>query len=407
MSEWRYRFLINDAEFERCSVRRPLRITHGRSAIGMQPQAPTTGFDWIGANPPGQIGDTLQITLDLVDQVDATWRYDEAGYRYDEPGYKWDNVGTWPQTPRFTGEITALQAQETGDGAISGWRVECTGRAARLGYQRVSGAFPQETDVARVQRIAAAAGIPISIRGNAGVQLAADPEVDEHALPLLHAVCASTGGLLWQDRDGTIWYGTADHRLTDAAGVLTECAIAHGLEWEQPLDEIVNTVTVSWGPDDDRRNVTHRDDLSVDMWGERALLIQTECAAQADADQLGLLIIARRAWPYHTLTRVMSPVSEVPRVEQLTLASMEVGTILLAPISHDPTVTPAPLVAWVVEGWVEEADRDGRVTMQLVLADADRWVQTRLRTWGEAAQATWAQEAADSWLDALIVEVGT
>jgi hypothetical protein len=59
-------------------------------------------------------------------------------------------------------------------------------------------------------------------------------------------VCASTGGLFWQARDGSYWYGTSNHRDKATDWVLPAKAILDGLEWEMSTEQILNHLTVRY-----------------------------------------------------------------------------------------------------------------------------------------------------------------
>ena len=400
MSRWEYTITVAGTPVNGCDVLTPLTIRHGRTAAGTQPDTPTCEFDWDADQPPGQLGDPITVTASLADDG-PQWVYDAAdNYTYDSAAYVWDNAWSVPVGPRFTGRIHQLAAVEAG-GVVTGYRVVALGLQTDWGYKHVVTARPQETAIARVQGIAAAAGTTVTILGSDTVTLVAD-QVDQSALAGWQEVCASSGGLIWQACDGAMRYGAADHRQTNPVGVLPCPDILDGLEWTLDVESVINHVTVRWGTNSQN---THRSDPSITVWGERHADVPTMAAAQADADQLGLLILARRAQPYWLMPGVLVDATDATRATQLVLAGLEVGSIILAPIPTEPG--PVPITdygSWLVEGWSETADTDGHTYMSLYLTDATRWAETRLRTWAEAKTATWAAEQAGSWLDALIVE---
>lgn len=199
-----------------CRVVLPLNVTHGRSTLNQQPDSPTCEFTWYGSTPPGPEGSVLTVHA----------------------------LAAIGEEARFVGRITALKAVES-EGEVTSYEVTATGAQSMLGRQPVLLDRPQETDVARVQAIAAEAGIPVTVVGAVGPTLAADT-IDTDALSALHEVCRSSGGLLWQDRAGVMRYGTMNHRSVLAAEVLPCSAILDGVDWTKDTDLVVNHVTAKW-----------------------------------------------------------------------------------------------------------------------------------------------------------------
>ena len=403
MSDWRYTVTIGGQPVDNATVPRPLTIRHGRATTATQPDAPTCELTWWGEEFPGQLGDTVAVSLTIVG-TGPEWVYDAAdNYTWDSPDFVYDNLWAAPAGPRFVGRILQLVAAET-HGHVTEWRAVCLGGQADWGHTAVLVSRPPETDIQRVQGIAAAAAAPVTVLGADTVTLAADV-VDRTALDGWQQVCASSGGLIWQARDGRMMYGAADHRRTDPVGVLPASEIVDGLDWALDVDSVLNHLTVSWGPEGSQTQNTHTDAASITRWGQRHADVPTLAAAQPDADQLALLILARRSAPYWVMPAVLVDVTAAPRPVQHLIAGLDVGSIILAPIPVAPAPTPATEYgAWLVEGWVEVAADDGHTYLQLYLADAARWAQTRLRTWAEARTYTWAQEKTGSWLDALVME---
>jgi len=345
----------------------PLEVTHGRSSGGTQPDAPVCSFLFDGPEPPGQEGDEVTV---------ADWG-----------------------SPRFYGRIVSVEAFEFG-GQIVRWQVRAVGGQARLGVTPVLLTRPAESDVARVQAIATAAGVIINVAGTPGVTLAADA-IDRSALAALHQVCESSAGLIWQSRDGALWYGAADHREPEPVAVVPAGAILDGVKWRRDLDAIVNHVTVKWGPEGAQTQNTHRDDASITRWGLRHVDITTLCADQVNADQLALMVLARRKNPFWTMPGIVLPMDAMTAVDRESVQSLEVGTGVLLPIGLQPDRTPAPVAAWTVEGWQEQWDESGH-TLVLAVTDRARSSAAGLRTWETAALGTWADWAAGSWLDQLV-----
>ena len=388
---------VDGTPVDACRVALPVTISHGRSGMGAQPDAPTLTLTWadpvVGAFP---LGGVLTVTQErAADQVVA---YDDPAVLWDDPATLWD-AGALGTSVRFTGRISGVTAVERA-GPVQQYEVRAVGVQADLGRVHILASRPQESELARVAAIGAAAGIAIHTAGTTQMVLAADV-VDLDALAALHRVCESTAGLLWQDRAGRMWFGTADHRETDPQRVLPACAILDGLEWSQSLEQIVNRVTVRYGATGADLQVTHSDTTSVGQWGVHQVDVSSLAAGEADADRLALHIIARRAQPYWLMPGVMVPLDDLPAVDFDVLQDAEVSTGILAPISQQPGTLPAPVTDWVVEGWTETFDESGH-WMQLALSDRDRYGATGQREWGVADNYTWAHERDLSWLEALV-----
>jgi hypothetical protein len=313
----------------------------------------------------------------------------------------WTWLGGQPGTAgyRFVGRITSLTARET-LGAVQEWDVQATGDLARLGFLHVLLDRPQETDTARVAAIAAAAGVTINIKGVAGITLVADL-IDRDALGALHEVCASSGGLLWQDRTGALWYGTLNHRETAPEGVLPACAILDGITWNNDLDLLTNLVVLRWGPKESQTQDTFRDDVSIAQWGTFGVDITTLAADRTQAGVLGQLILARRAQPHWRMPGVLFRYGDGADADAETVAALEVSDAVLVPVTTTPGPTPATLTPWLVEGWVEQWDDSGHTT-QFALTDAARSTTAGIRTWDELRAETWDHWRQGSWLHQVV-----
>ena len=231
-------------EIDPHNVALPLEITMGRAGTTLMPDAPTCSFDWLGAEPPFILGTVISITLELpVHTADkATWG--DPVTPWGDPLHTWDGeqIGI---VDRFRGYITDLTAYES-DGEVYAWKVHCTGVAALLGQTPVRLGRPAETDVQRIQAIAAAAGVPVAIVGNDPVNLIAD-NIETDALNAMQEICDSSGGIVIQLRNGVIAYGTRGHRDVDATRTIPDSVILDGIEWYQNVNELLNHVVVKFG----------------------------------------------------------------------------------------------------------------------------------------------------------------
>jgi hypothetical protein len=360
----------------RCRVALPLTITHGRSGIGNQPDAPSCSFTWWQNVCPINLGERLRVTAE-VNVAPAV--YDSGVVMYDDAAAVYDSDGTdWVERTRFVGSVAAIRAREEG-GEVVDWAIEAVGVQAALGFQRITGTLPAASDSDRITAIAALAGISVEVRGTANLMLAADT-IDGDPLEALQNVCKSSGGLLWQTPDGRLVYGSADHRqLADTAGALPCDAVRDGLDWDSSVDDILNSVTIKWAGGESVHEVA---ESIAESWGVRATSVDTICNDEADAEILGALILARRAWPFWSTPTALVPGDRVTEDLRPVLAALDVSTPVWVPWEADPGPTPANnLAPAIVEGWVETWDTT--YGLQVALSDAHRWVATSTRTYTE------------------------
>ena len=239
MAGYDVQVLVNGSLLEQCNVALPLTITHGRSSTISQPDSPTCQFDWLGTDPPGVVGDLVEVGRPSADQ--AQWGDDLVTWVDGE--YTW--TGTRDLVPKFVGSLVAVEARESG-GVVDGWTVYCVGRQAALGRIKVSMVRPVETDVQRVQAIAAEVGYVLNVMGTSSLLLSADT-IQTNALAALHQICESSGGMLWQGRSGDLWYGAANHRAEPVDNQVDCKVIRDGIAWTNDHENIVNEVTITWG----------------------------------------------------------------------------------------------------------------------------------------------------------------
>jgi hypothetical protein len=375
-----------------CNIKLPLRITHGRSAPDVQPDAPTATWSWaVGHVPPGRPQPAIEAPAAVGDTVHI--------YHVDGPS---ETV-----TARlFTGRITDLQAVETG-GLITEWLVSCVGDLARLGRIQVVIDRPAETDTARAAAILQSAGLPHRVEGAPLVTMAADT-INKPALSALHEVCQSSGAILWQLVTGEVVY-RAGAPVAPMPDLLLPCeAIGDGVDWTQSVTKIINHVTVTWRegvpPETTEHQWTMRDDPSVAEHGLWHADAATLCSTQMDASQLGSYILGR----WRDLRWQVPDVVVYPELlndpDSAHLALRQVGDVVLLPIDPNPNPTPGNLTAWVLEGWVEEWSTSKPTGHVRQLAVTDAGLRNILRTWDEVALETWDHWAQGSWLDLLIKE---
>lgn len=378
----------------------PLELTHGRSGIAAQPDAPSCAFTWDGPTFPATLGDPLTVDDDYPPRGAGTWT--DPNTSWADMSISW--LGGTLTSPRFAGTITGLQAVEE-LGRVVAWAVRATGVQAALGRIPCRLTRPQETDTARAAAILEAAGVPYRIHGTPSMTLAAD-SIDRDTLAALHQLAAGTGALVWQARDGTMIYGAADHRAAPPSRVLPASVILDGASWTNDLELVANHVTVSWGPEQGpRQEATYRDDVSIARWGLRHADAATLAADARDAELFALLILGRRGHPYWRQPSALVDHAHATPADTRTLLDLEVSDGVTLPIPSAPGPTPAPAVEWTVEGWVETwapGPAGPEHLTQLAISDRRRGTAGLLRPWSAVAAQPWAHWTTGTYLEQLV-----
>ena len=400
MSGLTLRAEVNGLPADGSQILMPITISQGRSGVDAQADAPQANLTWLSTYTAPTFGDRIDLIVSLPTPGDAP-AYDSTVVMYDDPTATYD--GSWlTELPRFSGTVTDVITQEQ-SGLPGLVQIVAISPQAELGRVTVQLSRPSEDDISRVTAIAAAAGVGIEIHGNPG-PLLAPAELNTDALAAIQEMCNSSAGLLWSDTSGVLHYGTGDHRtLTHPMAVIPAHVIISGLEWKATLADLINKVIVSWATGQS----TLTDDISISVYGVREESVSTTLVDQAAADQLGVVILARRAWPFAQITDVLLDSAFITDTAALYAAiRLRVSDALLLPIPPDPGPTGL-LAEWIAEGWQEEWLARDHVTIQFAVSDRARFAQTTLRTWGHAETNTWEAELArGAWLDTLILNPG-
>lgn len=380
-----------------CQVVLPLTITVGRSGIAYQPDPPTCTLSFRGSELPFGERDPITVTLDPGLTDTAGWVDPTAGWL--DPAFSW--LGDQLPVNRFVGQVNGCRAIES-RGGVKRWEVRARGRSVQLGRTPFLANFYESTDFFRVRAISNGTGYPIAIKGHQQTNMA-PVEVDSSAMEALNQVTTSTGALAWEDQDGQLWYGAPDHRIVPASAVLPTCALIDGIDWLRNPDEIINAVTITYGPPDARVEATIVDQPSIDRYDRQHIGIDTQLATRLDADALGATIMLRRRAPWWAAQGVLIYSDQIAEpTDWWAVNRLHVGDAVLLPIPPDPGVVPAAPHSWTVEGWQEVWDTPTRQRIQLALSDQQRWGVTALRNWGEVRDGgSWGDWAAGSWLDQL------
>jgi hypothetical protein len=365
-----------------CALFLPMTITHGRSGLDAQPDAPS---------------------LEVVVAGRVTWQ------RGDPMAVAVDGVA------RFSGFIDTMQTTLAGGQFAT--KVTAVGWLAKAGAVKPSTPpRPAEDDVARASAYLAAFRDSFGpwdyrIQGaKTATLIPRDVDGGHTVLDLVHEVCASTGALLWQARDGALVYGTASHRTANKSALfIGDCDLLDGIEWVKGSGTLVNRVRVQWGTADPKAVHEDSDAASLAAEGPREVSVDSLLADQTDATLLANLILFRRARPYWNLPGgAMVRTKDMDPDEYRALLALDVSDLVTLSIPRSPGY-PSNVVEWAVEGWVETWDAEGGEvvhTMQMALSDRQRFGLTGIRTVGElAAGFTVATAGAMTARDAMFKEL--
>lgn len=254
------------------------------------------GFTWGDRIPSGFVsawddhyeGGLPRINVNAPITVDATT---PTGF---QPAWV-DDYGTGFDSRRFTGVITAL------DVAPATIAVTAVTQAEWLTRVDIDpSGWPQESETARVARIAAAAGITVTVDGASSATVAAmraTGEAIQTAWALLGAVATSCDGVLYTTRAGAVTYRTRLHPTPAAIDVNPAATLLDGLVMTMELGRVRNQVTVEYGPPDARATVTVSDAASVAAYGVRDVTVSTSLALADDATAYANRMLAAYAAP--------------------------------------------------------------------------------------------------------------
>ena len=267
----------------------------GISWRGGIPSGYVDAFDDIykGALSALQVGKTITVRVGTesgyADEFDANYRY----------GF---------DVTRFAGHIAAIDYTA---GLIGVTGVDAAETAART--RLTPSGWPQETETARVARIATAAGLQVNIVGTSGVEfIATDAEANEtNAFTLLTSLANTTGAVFYTDREGLLTYRCRDAAPGTTYVVPPAVTLVDSLQMTSELGDVVNTIEVEYGDADpntgDRPTWSDTDVASVAEYGERKPMrgsVRIDVASLTDAQAYAARIIDAYSSPRWHLPRV-------------------------------------------------------------------------------------------------------
>lgn len=344
-------------------------IQHGRDDTTAQPDASTVTVDvsWDGATQA--LPATVEIGAVLLVDVEYP---PGSGTRY----------------RRFAGRITDLELEwtdagpETPDAATG--RIMGASTMADLGRRIVGDTpWPQELDGSRESRILQLAGITLDANTSdpGTVQILARDVDAQPALDLAQQVASDAGGLLWETAAGQIRYADSEHRRgTTSKLTLDACDLLVTPRWQRDTNGLINAVSIGYGvpPEGgEQPRYVNENPTSKDRWGRYGLSSTTQLAAQADAEAMGRLLLARNGSPVWVLTGLPVDLQHLDAARTAALLALDLND--LVGLTGLPTIGQAPTTAalWL-EGWTEVLEPgDHAITLAVSgycrTAPAPRW----------------------------------
>ena len=262
---------------------------------------------------------------------------------------------------RFRGQVSDL-ALDWVDG-VAQLSIQGSGNLARVARRKVGyGAWPQEPWAARVARVFSEAGWSQVVFDDPAptIQEAARAGGETTVNAQLDALSQSGAAAIVDQGDGSIFVQALSSRQVQAGDpaplVLDPSSVVYAPGWVQVLD-VVNSVQVAYGPEEDSHTATSTNPDSIDLFGERTTDVGGTLASANDARARGAEIVNRRGYPRWVL----------PSLEVLGVVWPVIGRT----VSLSLLPTPSPVGAvWdpMVEGWTDTLDGDDWTTT-LALSD--------------------------------------
>jgi hypothetical protein len=367
-------------------------IDYGRSSVWDQPGLPTAVIDLISVDADATIAD-LWPEFSLGGGVGASGYADAYADAYAGPssrvllgadvavtavtasGYAdaYADAYAGVTLPRFTGIIQAI------DYTTDAIRLTCLPRSESWSRIEVGGTddvtpIPEETDIARVQRLCDEARVSIEIHGAAGPTLVAVP-VNTTATPLatqLQAIANDARGLLFTDRAGVTHYHTQHSALLTAgegsALDLPAAATLTGpLAMSLELGLVRTRVVVEYGNTDEvtgqRPTVTVEDADQAAEYGWRTYRATVQLRDEAAATAYAVAVLAALG-PTWTMPNVTTAIRKLTDSQTAAVAGQELGEWV-----HVPTLlagSPLEEYAAPILGYREDlSGKDWTITHHL------------------------------------------
>lgn len=371
-----------------------LAIRRGREATDQAPAATVLTFDADAASWHATAGKSPEISDDLVvDLAPAALTF-----------FGIDPV----DARRFGGTIADVRylPKVTPKRPAGVYRITAAGPLSLLANRPTTALTrPQEADNVRADAILAeAAGngplFPYVAGYGSAMQLlpvAADQLTGRNADAQLAELCNSTGGDVWELRNGALQYLSATFRQTpDPTPAVTLSAghVVSETEWQLARAGLLNRLGVEYG--EPAATITVADDWSRTRYGAYASTLKTQLAVAGDAQLYASEQVSQRNEPRWSvpdlivdLTRTVAPAVAAQLLQLQACDMVELVDL--------PAYVPPTAGRLFVEGWTETIAGRG---FQLRLNVSDRALTGRPASWLDMpAGLTWLDvDATRSWL---------
>jgi hypothetical protein len=292
---------------------------------------------------------------------------------------------------RFTGEVTdAIVDTVRGVHTVTG-----VGRLGRASRRPLSPRWPREDDGARMARILAAVDLEVgTIDPGTAALLSPNPAT---AGALIEQVVQSTGGQVVEQPTGVVDWHDAEHRRGAVVALTLDASeILNDVKWQQHVGDVVNSVQVSYGPDETEILVT--DPTSIEAREVYPARLSTALVTASDAHSLGSLILSRRSLPVWQLPALSLDLRRTATAAKLpALLALRHGDRI--EVTGLPVEGPyAGTVEFFVEGYTEAATGDA---WRLALSVSDPTLSGVAVRWADVdPPLTWLDvDPTLTWLD--------
>lgn len=388
MTLWPTELDLDGVSIPLAGVLADVTLRHGRPTIDAQPIASSAT---IALEPvtreltaPFTVGRPIRLLVGEAAIVD------EAIVDEELVGY----IG-----PRFVGTVT--------DAELDVDRLTLTAIGPLAAASRVQldpSTWPLEAWSARCARVFATAGVPARVEADPTFDPLLEAPIVQGSDPLLlgsylPSLAAAVGAAICDGPDGVVVcqaLGARASRTTAALLELDPAKVAYAPAWHQTL-EVVNDVTVQYGPDNAVLGVRATDPSSAGEYGHRATAIeQTRLHAAADADSRGRVALSRGAYPRWGM----------PAAPLLEPVWLDVGDRVT--VTELPPASPSASWSALLEGWT---DRISGPDWTIDLTLSDPILSGLALTWADVdagPSLAWAAvDPATAWYEAVDLEALT
>lgn len=221
-----------------------------------------------------------------------------------------DEYGTGSTHRRLTGYVSAIEYDAPYTVTLT-----IASKVEAMARYEIPGPYPTESDSDRMTRLGADVILPGTSR-----QVIDDPDGSDNCWRCATKVAASTGGLLYCDRDNQIIYRQA-HSYTPTELSCPDCAVLIGpFKMTTNLGSVQNTAVVTYG--NPKAECVSVNTDSVTAYGPREVRSTTVLADEADAQEVADDAVALANQPGWALPDVQILMSQLTLTEQDAIAEL-------------------------------------------------------------------------------------